>query len=71
MTRGAELTKAQQLLLQDLQRINRACSESYSPAKRLVALGYATWIEGKYGDTKLSITSSGRSALARATEEKT
>lgn len=45
-----DLTKPQRELLASLPT---TCSESYAPAKRLVALGLAVWEEGRFGSTRL------------------
>lgn len=44
----ARLTMAQAALLASLPC---TCSETYPPAKKLVDLGLAKWVRGKFGDT--------------------
>lgn len=39
-------------------------SDTYPPAKKLVAGGYAQWIKGKYSDT-LGPTEAGRALLSQ------
>jgi hypothetical protein len=58
-----KLSDAQSNLLQDIMWRPRHCSTSYKPAIKLVALGYAEWIEGRYSEA-LKITQAGRDALA-------
>ncbi|WP_172352730.1 hypothetical protein [Mesorhizobium sp. NZP2298] len=59
----AKLTKPQIELLADLADTSCSASSTYAPARKLVELGLARWIDGKYGDF-LAITESGRTALA-------
>jgi hypothetical protein len=48
-----KLSKAQQALLAD---IPCAVSQSYAPARKLVALGLARWVHASYGGTRLEPT---------------
>ena len=43
-----ELTKPQIALLMDIANGERPISETYAPAKKLVAIGYAEWIERRW-----------------------
>ena len=63
------LTKPQAALLSDLaEQSPLAVSDTWPPAKRLVALGYAKWVDGKYSKA-LYITPAGRAALKEGRDE--
>ena len=59
----AKLTKPQIELLADIEETSCSASTTYAPARKLVELGLARWVSGKYGDF-LAITEAGRLALA-------
>lgn len=58
----AKLTLAQYCLLVDISDAPHPTASSYAPAKKLVELGLAEWVPGKYSD-RLAITDAGRIAL--------
>lgn len=57
------LTKAQYFLLVEISDAPQATSSSYAPAKKLVEIGLAEWVPGKYTD-HLAITDAGHTALS-------
>lgn len=59
-----KLTKPQAELLHDLQHRTITCSPSYKPSQRLIALGYAELVQGKYSD-HVRITDAGRAVLSK------
>jgi hypothetical protein len=58
-----KLTKPQYCLLIEISDERQHVSHDYASAKKLVALGYAEFLYGKYGST-LQITEAGRTALS-------
>jgi hypothetical protein len=59
---AGKLTSPQRALLDEIKYERQHVSDTYAPAKKLVALGYAEFLYGKYG-TILQITPAGRTAL--------
>jgi hypothetical protein len=59
---AGKLTAKQRELLYDIEIGSCAVSQTYEPAKKLVALGLAEWKQGKFSDF-LQITPAGRTAL--------
>lgn len=58
-----KLTEKQFELLELLgDRFAWNCSDTYQPAKELVSLGYAKWVDGTYSKV-LYLTPEGRAAL--------
>jgi hypothetical protein len=60
---NAKLTKPQRALLAELSAGQRTVWEGYKPASRLIDLGYAEWIEGRWS-ASLRITEAGRRAIS-------
>lgn len=60
-----KLTRPQWFLLADIANGPEAVSDTYAPAKKLIALGYAELVQVKYGAI-LRITDAGRLALRQA-----
>jgi hypothetical protein len=60
-----KLTNPQFELLSEIRNERRHVSDSYAPAKKLVALGLAEFVYGKYGSI-LQITQAGYEALVAA-----
>lgn len=66
----SKLTKEQNALLKELSSFGgrMTVSDTYAPAKRLVALGYATMEQMRFGGTLFTITPAGRAALEQSDE---
>lgn len=60
-----KLTPAQRSFLADLVRTGgQTCTESYSPARKLVALGLAEFVGWSFGTWKVTPTDAGRALSA-------
>jgi hypothetical protein len=62
-----KLTKPQLELLRQSEGFGALCSDHYQPAKKLIELGLVTSHSGAFGSHRVTITESGRAALAKAT----
>ena len=59
-----KLSKPQMTLLRELNDRNCSCMEYYTPAKKLVEIGFAEWkSSGRFGENRLLITAAGSDFL--------
>ncbi|MGV0879494.1 hypothetical protein V6767_20375 [Martelella sp. FLE1502] len=68
MAKAVKLTAPQYYLLVEISDNSRNVVDSYKPAQKLVALGFAELGPSSFGARNLSITDAGRQHLKEKTE---
>lgn len=68
-TVGKRLTPAQKRLLAELSVGGELINDRYSPAIRLIELGYAEKTQSAFGTMRVYITEAGRAALSLANKD--